>query len=132
MMRLRGAFTDAKVSFACTMNNAGKPFGIEHVHTLPDANRDSGMGIFHLLVATYRLVQSEKPSTIISTGALPGLLAMVWGRLRGAKCIWVESIANGEKLSGCGSIARYLCHRCYVQWPELADGRRTIYAGAVL
>lgn len=132
MMRLRPAFDGYAITYACTMRNAGAPFGLDDVVLLSDANRNSGMGILRMMLQTRRLVARVRPTTVVSTGALPGLVTVVWGRLYGARCIWVESIANGQKMSASGSVARYLAHRCYVQWPELADGKRAIYSGAVL
>jgi hypothetical protein len=40
-----------------------------------------------------------KPNIILTTGAAPGVLAVIVGKLRGPKNIWVDSIANVERLA---------------------------------
>lgn len=78
------------------------------------------------------LVRRLRPQTIVSTGALPGLIALGAGRLIGARAIWIDSVANARKLSLSGKAARFLAHRTYTQWPEIATRERVRYAGAVI
>ena len=46
-----------------------------------------------------------RPNLVISTGAAPGVIGVVLGRLFLAKTIWVDSIANAEELSLGGKIS---------------------------
>jgi len=73
-----------------------------------------------------------RPRALVTTGALPGLLCVLVSRLLGVRTIWIDSIANGERLSACGRVAERLSHRVLTQWPELADGCRVQYRGAIL
>jgi UDP-N-acetylglucosamine:LPS N-acetylglucosamine transferase len=75
--------------------------------------------------------QKEKPTVIITTGALPGLITIFLGRLFGIKTIWLDSIANSEKISMSGVIASYLAHNCFTQWESLA-GERIKFIGRVI
>lgn len=72
----------------------------------------------------------ERPSAIVTTGAAPGLLAVVLGRMAGIKTVWVDSVANVRTMSACGKLARRIAGHVYTQWPDLAT-RRVRYAGNV-
>lgn len=79
-----------------------------------------------------KLIRREQPDFVISTGALPGLLAIIAGRIFGAETIWVDSVANAQKLSLSGRAARLIANRSYSQWPDVAARSRVQYAGAVI
>jgi UDP-N-acetylglucosamine:LPS N-acetylglucosamine transferase len=73
-----------------------------------------------------------RPDVVISTGAAPGLFGILFGRLVGARTIWIDSIANAEKLSLSGRIASRIAHIALTQWPHLAATRRPSYRGSIL
>ncbi|WP_052017010.1 glycosyltransferase family protein [Arcticibacter svalbardensis] len=79
----------------------------------------------------YNIVMKEKPDVIVTTGAAPGLMGLFAGKILGAKTIWIDSIANVEKISLSGRIALWFADRVYTQWPDLASSKVT-YAGNVL
>lgn len=132
LMLLREAFSGHDVTYACTIPGAGQPHGIAEVELIPDANRNSWRSLPALVFRAWRLTAKVRPGVVVSTGALPGLACIVAGRLAGARTIWVESMANSEKLSMSGAWASRIAHECFVQWPELERAGRTRYAGAVL
>ena len=49
-----------------------------------------------------------------------------------AKTIWIDSIANCERLSSSGRRARRVAHQWLTQWPDLARPEGPHYWGAVL
>ena len=55
-----------------------------------------------------------------------------FGRLLGARTIWVDSIANADELSLSGRKAGRFAHLWLTQWPELARAQGPHYQGAVL
>jgi len=73
-----------------------------------------------------------RPDVVITTGAAPGFFAIVFGRLIGAKTIWIDSVANAEELSLAGKKARRWATHWLTQWPELAKEEGPHYIGAVL
>lgn len=77
-----------------------------------------------------RMLRREKPDAIITTGAAPGLVFLLVGKLFGKKTIWIDSIANAEQLSASGRIASKFASRTYTQWKDLATGKIQ-YAGNV-
>jgi UDP-N-acetylglucosamine:LPS N-acetylglucosamine transferase len=66
------------------------------------------------------LVLRLRPDVVFTTGAAPGLAAIVCGRAMGAKTIWVDSIANSEQVSRSGRHAGRVAHVWLTQWPALA------------
>ena len=84
--------------------------------------------VFQLTVAIVR----ARPQIVISTGAAPGLAALFLGRLVGARTIWLDSIANAEKLSMSGKLARHAADLWLTQWPHLAKPSGPQFRGAVL
>lgn len=78
-----------------------------------------------------RIIRDLKPGTLITTGAAPGLTALLAAKLCNVKTVWIDSIANVECLSMSGKIALLFADRIYTQWPDLADGKKIIYAGNV-
>ncbi|APX92954.1 oligosaccharide biosynthesis protein Alg14 [Halomonas sp. 1513] len=77
------------------------------------------------------IVRRHRPDLIISTGAAPGLLLLFAGFLLGMKTVWVDSIANSQRLSLSGRVAKLFASRVLTQWPALAKGR-VQYQGSLL
>lgn len=73
-----------------------------------------------------------RPCVIISTGAAPGMLALVLGRLTGARCIWVESLTSTDELSLSGRLAGRVAHLWLTQWEHLAREDGPHYHGGTL
>ena len=118
--------------YACTTPINSDALGISNFAQIPDCNRNTVQKIFRSIPSYVRVFRQFRPTTIVSTGALPGLFFIVMGKLTGATTVWVESIANSEKLSLSGKVASYLVDSFFVQAEHLADGKRRIYAGSVL
>ena len=79
-----------------------------------------------------RLIRSAGADLVISTGALPGLIAIIAARVQGQTTIWIDSVANAKTLSLSGKVARVVAHKTYSQWPDVARRERVRFAGAVL
>ena len=79
-----------------------------------------------------RVVLKERPSVVVSTGAAPGLFGVIFGKLGGARTIWIDSIANAEELSMSGRLAGRWADLWLTQWPELAREGGPAFEGAVL
>ena len=84
-------------------------------HLVRDANRWNKLALAICALKVLAVVLRERPDVIISTGAAPGYLAIRFGRLVGARTIWLDSVANAEQLSMSGQ-ARHR-HRRPVSHP---------------
>lgn len=132
MMQIIDAFDATQLVVASTNPELGHAYGFYQVRQLPDCNQDNPVKVLVCLWHTFRLVRSLRPDLVVSTGAAPGLLCLIWGRLSGAKTIWIDSIANSEKLSLSGRLATWFAGSVLTQWSHLANGERPGFKGAVL
>lgn len=78
------------------------------------------------------IIIKERPDIIISTGALPGYMALRMGKFFGTRTIWLDSIANAETLSSSGERVKKYADLYLTQWPHLARADGPQYSGAVL
>jgi len=97
-----------------------------------DANRWNKIGVVILAIKLIRIVMREKPHIAISTGAAPGFLALVLAKWRGARTIWIDSLANVERLSLSGRLVHRYADLWLTQWPELELPGGPYYRGAIL
>lgn len=94
--------------------------GNHRFHTITDFSRWNAWKMFPASFKILVLLLKERPEAIITTGAAPGLLTVIIGRMIGIKAIWVDSVANVQTMSACGKLARKLASHVYTQWPGLA------------
>ena len=95
-----------------------------------DFSRTDAWKLIPSFFKALKTIRQEKPDVIITTGAAPGLVYLLAGKLLGRKTIWIDSIANVEHLSASGRIASKFASRTYTQWKDLAVGKIQ-YAGSV-
>ena len=85
-----------------------------------------------LAVRMLLIVIKVRPDVVISTGAAPGCLAIRFGKLLGARTIWIDSIANVERLSMSGGLARRHADLWLTQWAHLSSDEGPAFRGTVL
>lgn len=131
LLRTRKAFKEADVVFVSTFSNYKFKETEYRYRSIPDANRWNKLKLIKMALIMKTIIDEEKPDFIISTGAAPGLAAIFWGKLKGVKTIWIDSIANVERLSLSGRLIKPLADLHITQWPHLAKGK-TVYKGTVI
>ena len=132
LLRLMPAFKGQDVTFISTMSSFADTVTDHKFYTVPDANRRNKFDLLKCALAISWIVFFKiRPRVIITTGAAPGLIGLAAGKIIGAKTIWVDSIANVDKLSMSGNIALKIADRVYTQWEHLATPN-VIYSGNVL
>jgi len=132
LLRLRPAFEGERTVYVTTDAAYAKDVCDSELCVVTDANRDVPLKLLRLCGEVFMKVVRTRPDVIISTGAAPGLFGILFGRLVGARTIWVDSIANAEKLSLSGRIASRIAHIALTQWPHLAAPRGPFYRGSIL
>jgi len=132
LLRLQQAFEDFEVVYVSTHAGYEKQVAGSGFYSVTDANRWNKLKLIKMAFEILRVIIKEKPDIIISTGAAPGLMAIVWGRLSGKKTIWLDSIANVEQISMSGRIAKSFSNLHLTQWEHLANGKSTLYKGNVI
>ena len=123
LLRLAPAFKNQELSFMSTNPNFSIMVENYQFFTVPDANKNNKLNLIRCFLQVFRIVLVKRPDIIITTGAAPGLMGIIVGRFTGAKTIWIDSIANAEKLSLSGKIATRFANRVYTQWPNLATDK---------
>ena len=86
-----------------------------------ECNRLTPYKMLEVFVRAFSVVAKIRPNVVITTGALPLAWVCLFAKLFGAKIIWIDSIANVEKLSMSGSMVRYFSDLFITQWPDLAE-----------
>lgn len=104
----------------------------ENIQKVTDADSTQPIGLTRLALIMLYQVLKIRPDIIISTGAASGFFAVLFGRLVGAHTIWIDSVANVNRLSLSGRAVRPFCHLHIAQWPHLADGTKTVYWGSLI
>ncbi|WP_209313607.1 hypothetical protein [Jannaschia formosa] len=132
LLMLRPSFAHHETTWLTTLRGLTPGSGDAPVRIVPDCNRDTPLRVLACLAAVTWHVLRCRPHVVITTGALPGVLALAAGRLLGARTIWVDSIANAEEMSASGRLAaRFASHRLS-QWPDVAEAEGATFAGSIL
>lgn len=126
LRRVVPAFEDMEVVYVTVNDVYRVDVPDSRFHVVNDATRWNKFGLILQAWRLLGIVVRERPDVVFSTGAAPGLIAMLFGRLLGARTIWLDSIANAEQLSLSGKLARHVAGLWLTQWEHLAtpDGPR--------
>ena len=93
LLRVTQGLEEHDLAFATVDPSYAHDVPGRRLHVISDATRWNRLLLLKLLLEVAWIVVRERPRVVISTGAAPGLLALVCGRLVGARTIWVDSIA---------------------------------------
>ena len=130
LLQLADAWDGSRVVYA-TNRDCDLP-GHAEGQVVPDASRSDKLSLIRLVFAVAVLVVRVRPSVVISTGAAPGLIGVILGRLIGARTVWVDSVANVSRLSLSGRLVRPFADLWLTQWPHLAQPEGPQCLGGVL
>lgn len=132
MMLIKDGFRDAQLVFANTFHGLAENSGVGPAYVIRDCNRRDIFANIGCAVDIWRILHRERPDVVVSTGAAPGLIALVLGKLVGARTIWIDSVANSERLSLSGRLAGRFADLWLTQWSHLVSPKGPHYWGSVL
>lgn len=132
LLRLRDAFEDFETSYVSMFENYADAVPGARLYTIPDASRFDKLSFLKVWAKAVRIMAAERPRAIVTTGSAPMLSFIILGRLTGARTLWIDSIANAERMSSSGRLARKLAHQTVSQWPEVAVREGVECWGAIL
>lgn len=145
LRRLQPAWKGCHVIYVSTSENRRKEIVNEHreqrvpgphFYAVVDATRWEKFKLVKQLFQIITILLRERPHVIISTGAAPGFFALRFGKLLGARTIWVDSIANAEELSLSGRKVKSCADLWLTQWENLAKSeageKQPLYKGSVI
>lgn len=102
-------------------------------YVIGECNRLHPLMTVMVFLKAVKLVFSERPDVVITTGSLPLAMVCLAAKMRGAKVVWIDSIANVEKFSMSGALVRHFADLFLTQWPELARKHKNAeYVGTLL
>jgi UDP-N-acetylglucosamine:LPS N-acetylglucosamine transferase len=132
LLRLLPAFEGCELQFASVHAMYAADVPGHRFHRIADANR---WNPHRLLLTAARLLWvllRFRPQVVVTTGAAPGVLALLLARCLGRRTVWIDSIANVEEMSMSGRRARRWADLWLTQWPHLAAEGGPRYLGSVL
>lgn len=105
------------------------------VYTVPQVNRKSLRSIFRFLqsfLTIRRILLEERPTHIVSCGAMCTVPVCLIGKLMKIKVIYVESYTRLKDLSLTGKLLYPFADLFVVQWKTLAElYPKAVYGGAL-
>ena len=122
---------DYEVVYLCTHPKCATMVEGQKFYVMEDYSRWDAWKMIPAFFKLLGIVRKEKPEAIMTTGAAPGLMCLLAGKVLGNKTIWVDSIANVQHLSASGRIALKFASKIYTQWRDLATPR-VAFAGNIL
>jgi len=134
LLRIAESWEKYEVFYVSTLKSVTKKIGrLGRFYIIGECNRQHPFLAAIVLKNCIKIILKEKPDVIISTGAAPPCLLCLIGKLFGAKIIWIDSIANVERLSLSGRIIRPFADLILTQWVEIAGKYQNVrYEGAVI
>jgi len=132
LLRLQSAFGGCEVIYASVNDSYQKDVTECQYYTIKDATQWDRFGIIKLAFQILWILLKERPDVIITTGAAPGFLSIVLGKLIRAKSVWVDSIANAEVISLSGKKVGKFADLWLTQWEHLAKPNGPYFQGSVL
>lgn len=133
MRRLMPAFEGGEAFYVSVDPSSAADVPGRTYYTIRDVSRRDRLGFAVLIGQLARILARERPDVVITTGSAPCLFALGMAKaLLRAKTIWIDSIANAERLSSSGAQARRVADVWLTQWEHLARPGGPDYWGAVL
>lgn len=140
LLRLRPAFDDMNVFYVSLDPTSATDVPDRRYYTIREASRKHKAAFLIVAWQLFRILLKERPDVVVTTGSAPALVALCLAKyIFRAKTIWIDSIANAEKLSTSGQKAGRVADIWLTQWPELSQpgapetrGRLPEHWGAVL
>jgi UDP-N-acetylglucosamine:LPS N-acetylglucosamine transferase len=132
LTRLFPAFEGLTVEYATT--DAGRAVDVPtgRLHVLTDANKQTP---WRLVICSWQILQliaSLRPRVIVSTGAAPGFIAIVLGKLFGARAVWLDIFGLVDRMTLSGRMVKPFANLYLVQWPHLAKPDGPHFRGSLL
>lgn len=131
LQRIVPAFEGHEVTFVTIDPTYRADVPDERVLIVRDSTRWDRLGMLRLSLQMLWVLVRVRPHVVVSTGAAPGCMAIILGRLLGCRTIWLDSIANVEEMSMSGRLVRRFSQLWLTQWPHLASNDGPQFAGRV-
>ncbi|WP_371170609.1 UDP-N-acetylglucosamine--LPS N-acetylglucosamine transferase [Aliiroseovarius sp. 2305UL8-7] len=126
------AFDTKDVTYVTTMDGLPQKSGFERFALVKDCNKNAPFKALICTVQMMGVLIRVRPDVVITTGALPGVIALALAWIMRRKTIWVDSIANAEEASASGKLAKRFASLWLSQWKSVAEAEGGQYKGSLL
>jgi len=128
LLKLSECWENHKVFYVSTLKSVTQKLQkLGRFYITGECNREHPFLATLVLKKCIKIILKEKPDVIISTGAAPSCILCLISKLIGTKIVWIDSIANVERLSLSGRIIRPFANLILTQWPEVAEKYESVY-----
>ena len=132
MRRIEPAFEGFTKYYAATDSSYSQFVPNEIFYSLPDASMWNKFRLIWQAIHVLWLLIKIRPNVVITTGASVGFFALFFAHKLDIKTIWLDSLANAEKMSLSGTKAKPYADLWLTQWEHLAKPEGPHFYGAVL
>ena len=132
LQRLRPAFEGFETVYVSMFESYAEQVDGSRFYIVPDASRFDLKSFAPVFWRALKIMLRERPRAVVTTGSAPMLAFILLGRLLGCRTLWIDSIANSERMSSSGRLAKRLANRVISQWPEVAAREGFECWGAIL
>ena len=133
LRRIVPAFAGAEVIYVSTEPAADPDLAPARYYAVRNVTRRNRLAFAVTIRQILAILRSERPEVVITTGAAPGLVAIALAKLVcGSRTVWIDTIANSERMTLSGRLARPVADAWLVQWPHLARPGGPEFWGAIL
>lgn len=111
-----------------------KKYNTEFLQYGPNRNIFKYIGVlFSNIVKCIKIIHKFKPDTVVSTGAQVGGLMCLFAKLKGAKIVYIESLAKIDSLSVTARNVYTFADHFFVQWEGLTKKyKKAKYLGRLI
>ena len=94
-------------------------FNTYYLHQVNRREKSFVLRMMGNTLKTLKILISERPDVVISTGALATIPMCLFGKIFGKKIIFIESFAKVNSQTLTGKLVYKFADRFYVQWEEM-------------
>lgn len=121
LQRLQPAFSGFETVYVSMFESYAEQVAGSRYYVISDASRFDPVAFAPVFVKALGILLKERPTALVTTGSAPMLTFVLLARLLGVRTLWIDSIANCERLSSSGRLAKRIAHQVVSQWPEVAE-----------
>jgi UDP-N-acetylglucosamine:LPS N-acetylglucosamine transferase len=133
LRRIMPAFAGSEVVYVSTEPAADADLAPARYYAVQNVTRKNRFAFARIIRQIWQVLRTERPDVVITTGAAPGLVALALAKLLcRSRTVWIDTVANSEKMTLSGRLARPVADAWLVQWPHLAKPGGPEHWGAVL
>jgi len=122
LMCIRSIAQEHNTVYVTEEGGQARDSSLEKLHLVPQINRrqkDFLWKFLKLILTSGKIMLREKPDFVVTTGALIAFPFCVYGKLLGAKVIYIESFARVHDRSLTGRLVYPMADLFLVQWETL-------------